>query len=103
MLNLSNDNFESEVIDSNQLVLVDFKAEWCGPCKAMSPLLDQLQTKYPDVKIAKLDVDSDRDVAVMYGVKSLPTFILFKNGNIVEKIIGSTTTMVLSSKIDQHK
>jgi thioredoxin 1 len=101
MLDVTMDNFEGEVIESNQLVLVDFKAEWCAPCKAMSSVLEQLQIKHPHVKIVKVDVDSDRELATKYSVRSLPTFIFFKNGNIVDKVIGTTSGLILSTKFNK--
>lgn len=83
---LSNENFNDEI--RNGLVLVDFYAVWCGPCKMMHLVVEELSKQYPDLKIIKVDVDKHEAVAREYGVMSIPTLILFKDGNTVEKNIG---------------
>lgn len=91
-------NFEEEVINSEQPVLVDFWAEWCGPCKALTPTIDELATNYAGkVKIGKVDTDANRDTSVRFQVSAIPTVILFKGGEIVEKFVG------LRSKADFEK
>ena len=82
-------NFESEVLKSNQPVLVDFWAEWCGPCRALAPTIDKLAADYQGkVKVGKLDTDSNRDVPMRYGISAIPTVILFKDGQVAQKFIG---------------
>ncbi len=89
MIQLSDSNFESEVINSQKPILVDFWAEWCGPCKMIAPELEKLAAeKNEQLKIGKLNVDDNRDTAMKYSISSIPTLLLFKNGEIVKKLIG---------------
>ena len=86
---LNNDNFKAEVLDAKGLVLVDFWATWCGPCKMLAPTVSEIADEYEGkVKVCKLDVDQAMDIAMSYGVASIPTLILFKDGEIVKKSIG---------------
>ena len=94
-------NFQSEVIESEKPVLVDFYAEWCGPCKAVAPIVEELAGTYEGkVKIGKVNVDEAGEVAQNYGIMSIPTFILFKNGQIVEKVTGALNKDALVAKLD---
>ena len=82
-------NFSDEVLKSPTPVLVDFWAEWCPPCKALGPTIDKLATDYiGKVKVGKLDTDSNRDVSMQYGISSIPTILVFKNGEVAHKIVG---------------
>ncbi len=82
-------NFDDEVLNAAEPVLVDFWAEWCGPCKALAPVMDELAADYAGkVKIGKLDTDANREVSVRYSVSAIPTVILFSGGEIVEKFVG---------------
>jgi thioredoxin 1 len=82
-------NFDSEVIQSDQPVLVDFWAEWCMPCRMLAPTIDKLATDYAGrVKVGKLDTDANRDVAMKYGISAIPTVILFKGGQVAQKFVG---------------
>lgn len=93
--------FESEVIQSSVPVLVDFSATWCGPCQKMAPLIDELASKYDGkAKIVKVDVDNSQDLATKYGVMSVPTIVLLKGGEIVNKWIGFTPKQTLADAID---
>jgi thioredoxin 1 len=97
-------NFQTEVLDSDQLVLVDFWATWCGPCRQIAPVIEELSKEYSgSVKIGKLDVDSNRDSAMKYQVTSIPTLMLFKNGEIVDKVLGAQPKAALQTMIDRHK
>ncbi|MFQ5494617.1 MAG: thioredoxin [Phycisphaerae bacterium] len=88
-LEFSDDNFDEAVLSSDTPVLVDFWAEWCGPCKALAPVIDELATEYKDrVKIGKVDTDANKDVSVRFSVSAIPTVILFNKGEIVEKFVG---------------
>ena len=85
----TDDNFEGEVLKSDKPVLIDFWASWCGPCKAIGPVVEELAEKFKDsVKIMKLNVDENQKTAVNYGVRSIPTLILFKEGKVFDTLIG---------------
>lgn len=89
---VNNENFEQEVIQSDKPVLVDFFAQWCGPCKMMAPLVDKLSEQIsPQGKVCKLDIDDSIELAQKYRVASVPTFILFHNGQAVETRIGTAS------------
>ncbi len=98
MLELNKENFEKET--EKGIVIVDLWAEWCGPCKAMSPLFEELSKEMKDIKFAKLNVDDNTDIAQKFGVMSIPTFIVFKNGKVIERIIGSSSKSNFKSKIE---
>lgn len=83
--------FENEVLNSEQPVIVDFFATWCGPCKMLSPVLDEFSANHPEYKIVKIDVDEETPLAIKFGVASIPTLILFKNGEAVDKKLGYMT------------
>jgi thioredoxin 1 len=85
----TDDNFEGEVLKSDKPVLIDFWAPWCGPCKAIGPVVEELAEKFKDsVKIMKLNVDENQKTAVNYGVRSIPTLLLFKEGKVLDTLIG---------------
>lgn len=85
---VNSNEFEAEVLKSDKKVLVDFWANWCGPCKMLAPVLEQVAEEMPDVQIVKVDVDDNGDLAEKYNVMSIPTMILFKNGEQVGKSVG---------------
>ncbi len=85
-ITLTDSNFQEEI--SKGLVLVDFWAEWCGPCRMLGPIIEELAEQVKDVKIAKLNVDDSQQTAMKYGVMSIPTVILFKDGQLVETLVG---------------
>ncbi len=87
----TDDNFETEAIEADQPVLVDFWAEWCPPCKMIAPTIDQLAQDYAGrVKVGKVDTDANREVSIEYGITSIPTVILFKGGEVIHKFVGVT-------------
>ena len=86
----TDDNFQNEVLASGEPVLVDFWAAWCGPCRAIAPLVDQLASEYKGkLKVGKLDIDAHQNVPQKYGVMSIPTLLLFKNGQVADQIVGA--------------
>jgi thioredoxin 1 len=90
VVNLTLDNFEDEVENSSLPVLVDFWAAWCGPCKMIAPIIDQLADEFDGkVKIAKVNVDENRELSMRYKVMSIPTLLLFKDGEVVNQVIGA--------------
>lgn len=100
---ISDDSFESEVISSNVPVIVDFWAQWCGPCKALAPVLEDVSTKYNgQVKFVKLDVDSNPSTPPKFGVRGIPTLILFKDGQVKATQVGLISKADLMQFIDSH-
>jgi thioredoxin 1 len=103
MLYVSDDTFEKEVLQSSQPVLVDFYADWCGPCRAIAPIVEEIARELSDrLKVVKLDVDQNPETTMQYGVQSIPTLIIFKNGKEVERLIGYMSKTKLLSKIEPH-
>ena len=88
VIELTSENFNREMAN-NDLLLVDFWAEWCGPCKSMHPIFTRMAKKYKRVRFARVNVDNAQDIARKYGVQSIPTFIMFKNGEIVNTMVGA--------------
>ena len=88
VIELTSNNFNQE-ITNNDLLLVDFWAEWCGPCKSMHPIFTRMAKKYKHVRFARVNVDDAQDIAIKYGVQSIPTFIMFKNEEIVNRMVGA--------------
>ena len=88
VIELNEANFENEVEKNNGLVLVDFWAPWCGPCKMLSPIVDEIAEECNDIKVCKINVDEEQALAAKFGIMSIPTLVIFKNGNIVNKTIG---------------
>ncbi len=101
--NFTTSNFQEEVLNSDKPVLVDFWAEWCGPCKMIGPLIEELATEYDGkAVIGKLNVDENPDVAGTYGIRSIPTLLVFKGGEIVDRIVGAVPKNSIAQKIDNQ-
>ena len=100
----TSENFEEEVLKSDVPVLVDMFATWCGPCKMMAPIVAQLAEEYKgSVKVGKLDIDQNVDIVAQYKIMSVPTFLVIKDGEVKEKLIGAVSKEELVEAIDQAK
>lgn len=94
-------NFKEAALDNEGVAVIDFWAEWCGPCKIIAPIIEELSSEYDGkATIGKLDVDSNPQVSMKYGIRSIPTILILKNGEVVEKHVGVTTKAKLAEKID---
>lgn len=101
-INVSDDSFQHEVLESDQPVLVDFWAEWCGPCKMIAPVVDELAHEYDGkVKFAKVNVDDSPKTALEYGIKGIPTMLIFKDGEPVKQVVGAVAKSVLQENLEQ--
>jgi len=102
IVTVTKDNFDQEVVKSARPVLVDFWAEWCGPCKMIAPILDELATEYDGkVKIAKVNIDDHQELAAQFRINSIPTLLFFKNGQVVDQVVGLRSKKDFKAKLDQ--
>jgi len=98
---LTDDNFQDEVLNADMPVLVDFWATWCGPCRVIAPVIEELASDFEGrAKIAKLDVDHNPKVAMDFGVRSIPTLLFFKDGRVVDQLVGTAPKRVLAGKLE---
>ena len=100
---INDDDFDNHVTNSNLPVLVDYWAEWCGPCKAIAPILDELAKDYEGkVNIAKLNIDNNQNTPAKYGIRGIPTLMLFKNGNVIDTKVGALSKSQLVAFLDSN-
>ncbi len=85
---ITKDNFDAEVLHAGKLAVLDFWAAWCGPCMMLKPVFEELSQEMPQVKFCKLDVDEERELAMQYGIESIPTLLFFKDGRVIHKLVG---------------
>jgi thioredoxin 1 len=99
LLQITDDNFDDEIVKSDMPAMVDFWAEWCGPCKVVGPVVEELAKEYEGkIKIAKMDVDKNRQTPARFGIRNIPTLIMFKAGEVVQTIVGAQT----KSRLDEE-
>ena len=88
VIKVNSENFETEVLNSKKTVLIDFYADWCGPCKMLSPIVEQVASENTNVKVVKINIDDEQDLAINYGVMSIPTLVVIKNGQETDRVVG---------------
>ena len=89
VININNNNFQDEVMHSEKLVLLDFWASWCGPCRMVSPIVDKIAAERSDIKVCKINVDEQPELAAQFGVMSIPTLVVMKNGKVINQAVGA--------------
>ncbi|WP_420387289.1 thioredoxin [Roseivirga sp.] len=100
---LNESNFEEVVLNSDKPVLVDFWAEWCGPCRMVGPVVEEIAGEYADkAVVGKIDVDANQNLSIKYGIRSIPALLFFKNGEVVDQQIGAVPKAVLTNKLENH-
>ncbi|PYL01223.1 MAG: thioredoxin [Verrucomicrobia bacterium] len=102
IVTLTETNFDQEVLNSPTPVLVDFWAEWCGPCKMIAPILDELASEYDGkVKVGKVNIDDQQSIATEYGIRAIPTLLIFKDGEVAEQVVGLRSKRDLKANLDK--
>lgn len=100
---LTDDNFQNTVLDSDKVAIVDFWAEWCGPCRAVAPIIEELSTQYDGkAVVGKVNVDENPGISTKYGIRNIPTILFIKNGEIVDKQVGAVPKSILEQKLQAH-
>jgi len=101
---VTDQNFTDQIVDAEGLAIVDFWATWCGPCRMVAPIVEQLASEYEEqgLRVGKLDVDQNPETASQYGIRSIPTILFFKQGEIVDRVVGAVPKAQLELKVKQH-
>lgn len=103
VIQVTDQNFDEQITNGKGLILVDFWAEWCGPCRMIAPILEELAVEYEGkVTVAKLNVDENRETSARFGIRSIPTILFFKDGTQVEQVVGALAKSALKAKIQAH-
>jgi len=104
VLEITDDNFDDEVAGSGELTMVDFWATWCGPCRIIAPVVEELADDYADkgLRVGKVDVDANPKTAMKFGVRSIPTILFFRDGEVVDRLVGAMPKPQFEQKIDEH-
>ncbi len=102
MIEITKANFESEVVNSEKPVLLDFWAEWCGPCRVIAPAIEAIANEREDIKVAKVNVDTEQQLAITFAIDSIPTLIIVKNGEVAGKLIGLNSKTIIETFINKH-
>lgn len=103
VIEVTDDNFEHEIIKSGMVTLVDFWAAWCAPCRVIAPIVEELSLEYAGkLKVGKLNVDDNPNTSAKYGIMSIPSLLIFKNGTVVEHIVGARPKQDIKKSIDKH-
>lgn len=100
LVHITKENFNKEVMESEKVVLLDFWATWCGPCQMIAPILNEVAEECPDITVGKIDVDEEQELAMSFGITSIPTLIVIKNGKAVDKAIGMRAKNQIMEMID---
>lgn len=103
IIKLDTNSFEKEVLNCSGVVLVDFWAEWCGPCKMQLPVLEEISSGMADIKVCKVNVDENNELAIKFGIRSIPTMMIFRNGEKVDQLVGLKQKNELVGKLTQYK
>ncbi|MFI5171273.1 MAG: thioredoxin [Chitinophagales bacterium] len=102
-LEFNDGNFKTTVLDSEKLSVIDFWAEWCGPCRVVGPVIEELSKDYDGkVNIGKVNVDFNPEISMMYGIRNIPTILFIKNGQVIDKQVGAVPKSILDAKVKQH-
>lgn len=99
---INTENFENEILKSNKVILVDFFATWCGPCQMLAPVLEAISKEQENFDIAKIDVDEAQELAIEHGIQVVPTMLVFKNGNVVDRMEGFFSKQEIISKVSKY-
>ena len=101
IVDVTRDNFEEEVLKSEKMVLIDFYADWCGPCKMLAPIVEEVASEHEDLKVVRINIDNEESIAMDYQIMSIPTLVLIKDGKEVDRVIGYVQKKVIETMIER--